>query len=51
MKVQIFLSIFFRVWPSGKASVFGMENQRFESFYSKIGINKGPITQLVRVYA
>ena len=22
------------VWPSGKASVFGMENRRFESFYS-----------------
>lgn len=24
------------VWPSGKASVFGTENQRFESFYSNI---------------
>ncbi len=36
MEVQIFLSInFIEVWPSGKASVFGTENQRFESFYFK----------------
>ena len=31
-------SLFFIIhgmWPSGKASVFGTENHRFESFHSK----------------
>ena len=27
------------VWPSGKASVFGTENQRFESFHSNFSLN------------
>lgn len=32
--VQIQLGVGFGVWPSGKASVFGTEIQRFDPFYS-----------------